>query len=232
MGVGRSLRIRFRSGSRRRQSMRSSTRSTPAFAAASHSSASEECLPRPIVTQIIGCLPPLGRPPRRRPDTPGSPHHVTPTFDDCTAIESARRKREVEDRAHDHHRRTNGHPPIVTAEQPARSVPPGGLAVALFRRFWFVTGRRHRPTQPPPPFVFFVYFVVPLSPIGFVRHLLAHSPLCEFLVNTVTGLSKSVMSLVPLLLDLAFLGGPIGFRTLLLPSRMNTTTPGRGPPGR
>ena len=68
-GVCRSLRIRFRSGSRRRQSMRSSTRSTPASAAAFHSSASEECRPRPIVTQIIARFAPSRAPDASRPTT-------------------------------------------------------------------------------------------------------------------------------------------------------------------
>ena len=53
IGVGRSARTRLRSTSRLRQSSRNSTSSAPSSAAAFHSSRSEPCRPRPIVTQII-----------------------------------------------------------------------------------------------------------------------------------------------------------------------------------
>ncbi len=86
-GVGRSLRIRFNSGSRRRQSIRNSTRSTPASAACFHSSRSDECRPRPIVTQIMN--PP--RPARgharslRRITTPEDLSHSTRFIDSMTS---------------------------------------------------------------------------------------------------------------------------------------------------
>ena len=52
-GVCRSARMRLTFGSLRKRSIRNSTNSAPASAAAFHSAFKVLCLPRPIVTQIM-----------------------------------------------------------------------------------------------------------------------------------------------------------------------------------